>query len=40
MNYSPFLVRDKVTGELYSPQIELLRLLNKHSDILIRLKYR
>ncbi len=39
MNYSPFLVRDRVTGELYSPQVMLERLLRDNADIFIRLKY-
>lgn len=39
MNYSPFLVRDRVTGELYSPQVMLERLLRNNVDIFIRLKY-
>ena len=40
MNYSPFLVRCRQTGKLYSPQVEFERLLRKHADIFIRLKYR
>lgn len=39
MNYSPFLVRDRVSGELYSPQVMLERLLRDNADIFIRLKY-
>jgi hypothetical protein len=39
MNYSPFLVRCRKTGELYSPQVEFIRLLRKNADVFIRLKY-
>lgn len=38
-NYSPFLVRDRITGELYSPAVEFFRLLQKNADVFIRLKH-
>lgn len=39
MNFSPFLVRDRVTGELYSPQVVFERLLRDNAAMFIRLKY-
>lgn len=38
-NYSPFLVRDRKTGELYSPAVEFFRALRNNADVFVRLKH-